>query len=251
MLEGKGDVPYGGTNLGGAFLSIGQPQRWADMCRAQLERGLDRHSFTKAQLVFALATAGSLDEAMALTPSLIEGAERSDIPHAHSFALCAYGYAWREADPRSALDALRRGLRIARDNGVKYNESILAMTLAPVEADHGNMWAALECVTLSIRNYHNSGNITLIRVPLAALVILLDRRGDYEPAARIAGFAFSPMTAGTIPAFVLAIDHVREVLGDQGYESLARDGESMTTSAMATYGYDQIDRLRAEFERSP
>jgi predicted ATPase len=251
VLEGIGDVPYGGTNLGGAYLSTGQPQRWADMCRAQLERGLDRHAFTTAQLVFALATAGASDEAMALAAGLIEDAESSGIPHAHSFALCAYGYAWRDADPRSALDALRRGLRIARDNGVKYNESILAMTLAPVEADHGDLSAALDCVTLSIRNYHNSGNSTLIRVPLAALVMLLDRRGDYEPAARIAGFAFSPMTSGTIPAFVLAIDHLREVLGDRGYEMLARDGDSMTTSAMATYGYDQIDRLRAELERSP
>jgi hypothetical protein len=40
--------------------------------------------------------------------------------------------------------------------------------------------------------------------------------------------------------------HLREVLGDQVYESLARKGEMMTTSAMVTYAYDQIDRARAE-----
>jgi predicted ATPase/class 3 adenylate cyclase len=250
VLEGKGDAPYGGTNLGGAYTSTGQPQRWADMCREQLERGLDRHSFTTASLVFALASAGSADEAMALSPRLLEDADHSDNPHAQSFALCAYGYAWRDADPDSALDALRRGLRVARANGVKYNESILAMTLAPVEADHGNLGAALDCITLSISNYHDSGNIGLIRVPLAALVILLDRRGDYAPAARVGGFALSPITAVTVPAFVLAIDHLREALGDQGYDSLARDGESMTASAMASYAYDQIDRMRAELERS-
>ena len=38
----------------------------------------------------------------------------------------------------------------------------------------------------------------------------------------------------------------RKVVGDQTYESLARKGETMTTSAMATYGYDQIDQARAE-----
>jgi len=30
------------------------------------------------------------------------------------------------------------------------------------------------------------------------------------------------------------------------YESLAREGETMTTAAMATYAYDQIDQARAE-----
>jgi hypothetical protein len=37
-----------------------------------------------------------------------------------------------------------------------------------------------------------------------------------------------------------------DVLGDQTYESLARKGETMTTAAMATYAYDQIDQAQAE-----
>jgi Protein of unknown function (DUF3024) len=43
-----------------------------------------------------------------------------------------------------------------------------------------------------------------------------------------------------------AIAHLRDVLGDQAYESLARKGETMTTAAMATYAYDQIDQARTE-----
>ncbi len=31
-------------------------------------------------------------------------------------------------------------------------------------------------------------------------------------------------------------------------ESLARKGEAMTTAAMATYAYDQIDQARAELD---
>ena len=46
------------------------------------------------------------------------------------------------------------------------------------------------------------------------------------------------------PASVIA--HLRDVLGDQTYESLARKGEAMTPAAMATYAYDQIDQARAE-----
>ena len=38
-----------------------------------------------------------------------------------------------------------------------------------------------------------------------------------------------------------AVAHLRDVLGDQTYESLARKGEIMTTAELVTYAYDQID----------
>ncbi len=62
----------------------------------------------------------------------------------------------------------------------------------------------------------------------------------------IAGFAVDPLTAHLIPEINTTIAHLREVLGDQTYESLARKGETMTTAAIATYAYDQIDQARAE-----
>jgi hypothetical protein len=61
-----------------------------------------------------------------------------------------------------------------------------------------------------------------------------------------AGYAFSPLTAAGNPEINPAIAHLRDVLGDQTYESLACKGEMMTTAAMATYAYDQIDQARAE-----
>ena len=45
--------------------------------------------------------------------------------------------------------------------------------------------------------------------------------GRYEPAATIAGYAANPMTEATTPETGTAIDHLREILGDQTYESLA------------------------------
>ena len=50
------------------------------------------------------------------------------------------------------------------------------------------------------------------------------------------------------PEISAAIAHLRAVLGDQTYESLARKGETMTTAAMAAYAYDQIDQARAELD---
>ena len=102
---------------------------------------------------------------------------------------------------------------------------------------------------VAIRNNHESGNIGMLHNPLAVLARCLDRLGRYEPAATIAGFATSiPWPQRTLPELSTAITHLREVLGDQTYESLARKGETMTTAAIVTYAYDQIDQARTELD---
>ncbi|HEX3287666.1 MAG TPA: hypothetical protein VHT50_24130 [Mycobacterium sp.] len=49
-----------------------------------------------------------------------------------------------------------------------------------------------------------------------------------------------------MPEIGTAIAHLRDVLGDESYESLAHKGKAMTTAEMVTYAYDQIDQARAE-----
>jgi hypothetical protein len=122
------------------------------------------------------------------------------------------------------------------------------VTLFRLEAEHGDALAALDYAAVAIRNYHDSGNTNSIDIPLAILATFLDRRGHHEPAAVIAGFAFNPHTAAAFPEITAAIAHLRDVLGDQTYESLARDGATMTTASMATYAYDQIDWARTGLE---
>jgi hypothetical protein len=46
----------------------------------------------------------------------------------------------------------------------------------------------------------------------------------------------------------VASAHLRDVLGDQTYESLARKGETMTTAEIVVYAYGQIDQARAELD---
>ncbi|MDT5221193.1 MAG: hypothetical protein QOF15_3298, partial [Mycobacterium sp.] len=54
-----------------------------------------------------------------------------------------------------------------------------------------------------------------------------------------------PFAVASQPELGTSIAHLRDALGNQAYESLARKGEAMTTAAMATYAYDQIDQARA------
>jgi hypothetical protein len=88
-----------------------------------------------------------------------------------------------------------------------------------------------------------------MRTPLAILAAFLDRFGYSEPAAMIAGFAFSPFAAAAFPEINSAIAHLRDVLGDDTYESLAGNGIAMTTAAMVAFSYDQIDQARTELEQ--
>jgi predicted ATPase/class 3 adenylate cyclase len=246
---GRHEVPFGTEGgLGIAYSVIGQPERCVEWCRAQLARGHDTHAVTRAALVQALTVAGAGDEARAAANGLIDAAEATHNPFSLAYALTAYGYAFRDADPVRALEAERRGLVIAQDSGNRNLESQLSTGLSQLEAEHGDPLAALDHITLAIRNFYDSGNVGLIRGPLATLAVFLDRLGRLEPAATIAGFALNFLTASTVPEITTAITHLRDVLGDQTYESLAHKGETMTTAAMVTYAYDQIDQARTELE---
>jgi predicted ATPase len=242
-------LPFGiEVVLGLVYVAIGQPERLAEWCRAQLARRRDAHVHIRAWLVAALALAGSGGEAMDSADGLIEAAEATGNPHLLSLALAAYGLAFRDADPVGALSALGRGLVIAQDSGDRINASVLALFLARHEAEQGDTLAAFDHLTLAIRNFHNAGDTTVIRGPLASLAALFDRLARYEPAATIAGFALSPIAAAAVPEITTAITHLRGVLGEATYESLAHKGETMTTAAMVAYAYDQIDQARTELE---
>ncbi|HZX56381.1 MAG TPA: hypothetical protein VFE86_16965, partial [Ilumatobacteraceae bacterium] len=117
--------------------------------------------------------------------------------------------------------------------------------LTRLEATCGDPLAALDYIRLVIARYHDAGNTANIRVAQAELARLFYCLGRHEPAATIAGFAFSPLTAA-LPEFSATIADLHDLLGDQTYELLVRKGETMTTAAMAMYAYDQIDKARAE-----
>jgi predicted ATPase/class 3 adenylate cyclase len=245
-----GEVPFGFAGiLGSPYLAIGQPDRAVERCRAQLANNGGAHVHITASLVMFLTISGREDEAVAATEGMLDAAEAARNPFTLSQALMAFGFAWRSADPDRALEAMHRGVAIADGSGNRFNESHLMANLAQLDVERGNPRAALEHIGLAIRYMHDSGNIVTIRSPLSNLAIFLDRVGHFEAAATISGFAFSPLMAASFPNLNVAIAHLRDVLGERAYESLADNGAAMTTAAMANYAYDQIDRARAELER--
>ncbi|WP_308204908.1 NB-ARC domain-containing protein [Mycobacterium barrassiae] len=244
------EIPFGFAGiLGSPYLAIGQPDQAVEQCRTRLAERGNKHPVIVADLVMFLTIAGRDEEAMAATDGLLASAEDTSNPFAVSLALMALGFAWRNADPDRALAATRRGLAIARDSGNRFNESHLTANLAQLDAERGDPLSALDHIGLAIRHMHDSGNIVTVRSPLANLAIFLDGIGQYEAAATVAGFAFSPLMRASFPNLEVAVAHLRGVLGEPAYESFASKGRSMTTAAMAAYAYEQIDQTRAQLEQ--
>ena len=158
VIGSGGQVPFGQEGvLGVVYLVIGQPERLAEWCRAQLARGHDTHTFTRAYLVFALAAAGAGEEARTATNGLVDAAEATHNPYVLSFALWTYGYAFRDADPVPALEALRRGLVIAKTAATACSNPIwrpLCLSLSPNTAtrwQHSitSLWPPATATTLA------------------------------------------------------------------------------------------------------
>ncbi len=60
-----------------------------------------------------------------------------------SYSFATFGFAFGDADPAAAYDALRRGLEIASASGNRRDESIVAVSLARLAATHGQTWRHL------------------------------------------------------------------------------------------------------------
>jgi hypothetical protein len=190
--------------------------------------------------------AGAYDEAVAASGGLLAATDATDNPVEKCLLRLAYGWAYRDVDPAAADDALRRGLSVARDSGNQQQEASIAVSLARLAVRYGQPTDAFDYIILATRHYYDSGSLSLMPGPLGLLAVLFDRLGQFEAAASIIEFAATPINRASHPEIDTTIIHLREILGNDAYESFARTGTSMTNAAMAEYAFGAIDRVCAE-----
>lgn len=227
------------------YNTTGRPDRAIEWCRTTIARLPHRHTANQAVLAVTLSVCGATAEAMNESARLPTDAERVANPALAGAALLGYGWARREADPAVAYQALRRGWELAEESGDRQQTSIFACLLAGLVADRGQLADAFDYITQAIRHYYDSGTVELMRNALGLLTALLDRLGEHEPAATISGFASTAMARASFPEIDASIADLREVLGEDRYRSLASAGASMTTTEVADYAFEQIDRARS------
>ncbi|ORB68633.1 adenylate/guanylate cyclase domain-containing protein [Mycolicibacterium tusciae] len=249
VRSGRSQVPFGLEGLlGGLHMVIGQVDKALEWEDAYRDVRSDPLALSRSNHLIQLVMAGRIDDAMAAAPEVVAAAESTGNPYALSCALLGYGFAFRDVDAQNALDGMRRGLGIAHDSGNPGVEAYLANNIGRLEARRGDFAAALDYLTLALRINQNSGSTTAIRSPLAILAETLHKFECHESAAVITGFAVSPLTVAAFPEVPNLVERLREVLGDDRYESLASVGESMTTAAIATYAFDQIEQARIKLQ---
>lgn len=248
---GSPGLPYGIEGwLGGAYLAVGQPERWSALCAAQLERRGDDNVYIRSCRVFALAFAGLFDAAIAASEGLIEAAVAIGNPCIYTFAVGAVAFTFSTSKAAWELPPCIEALVLAKESGNTFNETILAIAMARFEAAQAVTVEAFDYVVLAIRRYHDSGNVSSLSSPLALASSFLDRLGRLEPAAIIAGYALSPFTVAAVPELDTAMAHLRMALGDDAYATYAGKGEAMSMSEIVAYTYDQIHDAQTELERS-
>ena len=197
-------------------------------------------------LAFTLVIAGRGDEARAAADGLVEPAEATGNPLWFHSRCSPTASPSATRLPTGALEAMRRGLAIAQDSGSRVHRDLAGARSGRLEAR-----VRRPAGRARLHRVGRSATTTTLATPpdpcpSGDLARLFDRLGRYEPAVTIAGFAFNSLTAAWVPAIRTAIVHLREVLGDEAYEGFTRKGETMTTTEMVTYAYDQMDQARAE-----
>jgi predicted ATPase len=239
-------VPFGiAIDLGGIYVLKGEPCRWIEMCRNVIASD-DAHILARVHLAMTLAMVGAVDEAIEVSEDLRNAETVTENPAFVSWALIGFGYVRHNTDPLGAYEAHRRGAQIARESGNRMLETYHTGNLARLAVLHGGPTEAFDFIATSIRSYFDAGNFALLPQAMAVLASYFDRLGIYEPAATISGFSTTTFARTYYPEIDDAIAHLREVLGNDTYESLARTGAAMTNAAMAKYALEQIDRARAK-----
>jgi predicted ATPase/class 3 adenylate cyclase len=239
-------IPYEGEAwLGGVYLAQDRSDRFVEVSRNMIARDPGTHMFARACLALALSTIGADDEALAASAELPTTAEATDNPHVASYLLLAYGIAQRNANPIAAYDAHRRGQKIAQDSGNRQIDSYHAGNLSRIAAGQGQLTDALEYVTSALRRFYDSGSFSIVPSALAVLADVMDRLEYYEPAAIFSAAGAHAFARATYPELQATIAHLRQVLGDDAYETSRSAGESMANVAMVAYAFEQIDLARA------
>jgi predicted ATPase len=236
--------------LGGGWLYSVSAEQCLEWGHRMLARWPDHRYWALPHLVFAYTFAGQHDEALAASEELFAHVDEMQNPALVTGALFAYGYIHRHREPDAAYSALQRALAVAESNGIRQMESVLASTLSSVAVGHAGPAEALDYLALAIRTYYDSGSLTFISGPLGLLVAVFDRLGCYEQAAMISPLSAPAISRATFPEIASAITHLREVLGDETYDSLTRAGAEMTHAARAAYALEQIERVRAALQQT-
>ena len=217
--------------------AVGQPERWADLRRAQLERRRDNHVYIRSCRVFALTFAGAIDEATAAAEGLIEAGAATSNPYMHSFAIAASSFPpQHRGSVRGWTPSAGAGDRSRQRQSFQRDRFWRCSSGPPGGTRHAVTVDAFNLLLLSVRHYHDSGNLVSFRTPARCPQPRSGPNGTLEAGRddrRI--FAESALLrrrrqSSPPPSLTSATSSVTKA-----YELFARNGEGMSMADIVAY----------------
>jgi tetratricopeptide (TPR) repeat protein len=216
--------------------------RYLEICTGLAEQTGLAYVLGLCGMTVGLTGVGRSDDAIAIAADTMTAARAHANPFLIAYAYFGSGMAYTEKDPHRALDALREALAYTRQHSAPLFEALIARDAAGLEAAHGDIDQALDMFTVSIDSFHQSGDTTNLAVMFAHLMAFFDRAGRSEIAATFYGIT----TTNSFSGFATAVDHLRNILDTDTFDTCARSGAAMTTTESVYYARQRIDETRRQ-----
>jgi tetratricopeptide (TPR) repeat protein len=189
--------------LGEIAIFGGDPQRAAGLYRKAYDLSMNAGDYLDAawdagSAACALAYANRLPEAHRLADLAQAAATASGAPSALALAACATGEITAITDPGQARQHLQRAAALATTVGSRLVAGFAEVSLATLDARHGDAATALRYYQHVIAQWRQAGAWTPQWVTIRTLIDLLTRVGACQDAATLYGAAVSA-TAGAPP----------------------------------------------------
>jgi len=200
-----------------------------------------------ASAAAAYAYGNRQEEASRLADRARAAAGESRSPSALAFVSWVSGEIAVDTSPGRARHHLHRAVTLARSAGSRFVAGISQVSLAALDARHGDPAAAFSQYERAIREWRQAGAWTPLWVTLRSLVELLARGGAWHDAAVLYGAVTSASTGA--PPFGADADRLRQSaallrqhLAAAEFRSSAEDGERMDDNRVIQFALEAIGR---------
>jgi tetratricopeptide (TPR) repeat protein len=191
------------------------------------------------------------EKASRLADQARAAADKSRSPSALAFVSWISGEIAADTSPDQARHHLQRAVTLATSAGSRFVAGIARVSLAALDARHGDPVIAFSYYARAIREWRQAGAWTPLWVTLRTLVELLARGGAWHDAAVLYGAVTSASTGA--PPFGADADRLRrsaallrQHLADAEFSSSVEDGERMDDNQVIQFALEAIGRAVAK-----
>ncbi len=197
--------------------------------------------FMLAFHLFILATTGHLDAAREIADDVLGKVEAAAVPMSVAIACAGKAAALETSDEVAALAAYERGIEFAVQSGAQFIETLIAPRIAALYARSGEPVEALRGFERMLESFGDATDIASVSTWRAALIVLFAKIGFCQAAATLHGsLPASIDPSGLVPEHAVAIEQVREALGDKVFSAAVARGWAMSLREASNYAGLQV-----------